>query len=131
LLLLLLLLLLLPPLLLAIYVRIYYAGNEAAYLRWRFSHSNPRVVWGYATSEHRSELWAKAAGESGEAKSSAELEPSSATDFEPSSAELKPDEVTLSPALLRARRANDAGSGSPGGTRANSRFDPIEPIERI
>lgn len=52
--------LLLIPLLFGVYVRLRYTGNGASYLHWRFSHSNPRVMFGYVSGEYREDLWAKA-----------------------------------------------------------------------
>jgi len=56
------LLLLLIPIAWLMYVCIRYKGQERTYFKWRFSHSNPYVMWLYVPKERRDELWAELSG---------------------------------------------------------------------
>merc|ERR1719324_776280 len=56
------LLLLLIPIIWLMYVCIRYRGQERTYFKWRFSHSNPYVMWLYVPKERRDELWAELSG---------------------------------------------------------------------
>jgi len=45
------------PIFYALYVMIVYRGVEFKYLSWRFSHTNPFLVFGYMPKERREALW--------------------------------------------------------------------------
>ena len=45
------------PLIFCVYVVATYGGQECKYLSWRFSHTNPFVVFGYMPKERRDALW--------------------------------------------------------------------------
>ena len=45
------------PLIFCVYVMMNYPGRECKYLSWRFSHTNPFVVFGYMPKERRDALW--------------------------------------------------------------------------
>ena len=45
-----------------VYVMMNYRGRECKYLSWRFSHTNPYVVFGYMPKERRDALWQEIQG---------------------------------------------------------------------
>ena len=49
--------LLIPPIFFALYVMLTYRYVEFKYLSWRFSHTNPFIVFGYMPQERRDALW--------------------------------------------------------------------------
>lgn len=54
---------LLPPLFFLLCVKLRFKDKAGIYLRWRFTHSNPYVVWRYMAAERRSSLAAQLFGQ--------------------------------------------------------------------
>lgn len=53
------------PICFCLYVFVRYRGTEIKYLSWRFSHTNPFIVFGYMPKERRDALWQEIHGKNG------------------------------------------------------------------